>query len=583
MTKIKNQEKWDLDKIYPSFHVWNQEYDYLKERIDKYKIYKNNVKDKLFESLTELIDLERIISKLYVYAKMNYDLDSLNEGNNELLNKINNLLDLFSSQTNFFELEVLKITDKDLNELYSKDSQLNEYEYLIEKIRAEKKHFLSEKEENILSLSSSIRDTNSKVFAKLNDTDCYFGMINNQELTHGNYSNFIRHHDQNIRKKAFTLYHEYYQKRQNALSECLISEVKNNIFIANIRKYKDPLAMYLNADKVDPKIYTNLIKNVKKNIPLFNEYLNLKKDELGLKKLHMYDLYTPLNPSSTKEYTYEEAKYLVLESLKVMGDEYYNIAKGGLNDHWVDVYPSKGKTSGAYSFGHYETKPYILMNFNKTLNSVETLAHELGHSMHSYYSREYNPYHYSDYSIFVAEIASNTHELLLFDYLLKTSQDKNMKKTIIETILESFKGSIFRQTQFAEFEKELHDKEFNGEVLTNNKLLNIYAKINEDYYGKVVVQDELIKYEALRIPHFYSSFYVYKYALGLAVAYVFASRIINKEDKAVENYLNFLKSGSKKYPLEVLKDAGIDLVNQDIISEALVLFKNYIEEYKKLI
>ena len=583
MTKTNKDDRWDLDKIYPSFHVWNQEYDCLKERIDKYKKYKNDVKNNLFESLTELIDLERIISKLYVYAKMNYDLNSLDENNNELLNKITNLLDIFSFETNFFELEVLKISDKQLTELYKNNDKLSEYKELIDKIRLEKKHFLSEKEENILSLSSTIRDTNSRVFSKLNDTDCYFGKVNDEELTHGNYSNFIRHNDREIRESAFTLYHEYFKKRQNAISECLISEVKNNIFISNIRKYKSPLEMYLNSDKVDPKIYTNLIKSVRKNIPLFNEYLDLKKSELGLKELHMYDLYVPLNKEENTEYSYEEAKNLVLESLKVMGDEYYNIAKDGLNNHWVDVYPSKGKMSGAYSFGHYETKPYILMNYNKTLNSVETLAHELGHSMHSYYSNKYNPYHYSDYSIFVAEIASNTHELLLFDYLLKTSKDKNMKKTIIETILESFKGSIFRQTQFAEFEKEIHDLEFNGEVLTNNKLLNIYAKINEDYYGKSVIQDELIKYEALRIPHFYSSFYVYKYAIGLAVAYVFASRIINQEEKSVENYLNFLKSGSKKYPLEVLKDAGIDLSKQDVINEALVLFKKYIEEYKKLI
>lgn len=581
MTNTNNKETWDLDKIYPSFHVWETEYDKTKKEIENFLKFKNKIKDNLLLVLKELKNIERNLSKLYLFAKLNYDLNSLKDENNLLLSKINNLVDLFSFNTDFIGIEILKLSSKNLKAQFVKNKELLEYKFLIEKIRKEKKHHLSLKEENILSLTTTIMETNSRIFDKLNDTDCNYGKINNEELTHGNYHNFITNKDQKIRKQAFTQFHEYYKNHENTISECLITEIKSNLVMAKLRKYEDPLSMYLNPDKVAKKIYENLITSVRNNFYLLDEYLKIRKKELNLDQIHMYDLYVPLNEDLKLEYTYEETKNIVLESLKPMGEEYYKIAEDGLNNHWVDVYPNKGKTSGAYSSGSFDTKPYILLNFNKTLNSVETLAHELGHSMHSYYSRVSNPYQYSDYSILLAEIASNTHELLLFDYLLKNNSDKKMKKRILETILDSFKGSIYRQTHFAEFEKIIHEKE-ESENLTKDSLLDIYATLNNDYYGREVIQDELIKYEALRIPHFYSSFYVYKYAIGLAVAYVFAQKIINKEQDAVNNYLKFISSGSKDYPLEILKSCGIDLEKDNVIEDALKIFANYLEEYKKL-
>ncbi len=583
MTNTNNQEKWDLATIYPSFLVWKEDYDKLVIDIEKFKKYQGKVVKQLYKIINELINLERSLSKVYLYAKLNYDINCLDEINNVHYSQALSLLDMFTSSTSFVEIEILEMSSLDLEDNFKNNPDLENYKFLIDKIRIEKEHFLSLKEEELLAKAGTILDTNSRIFDKLNDADVYFGEINGKELTHGNYSVFIRDKDRKIREKAFTLYHEYYKKHYNTISECLITQVKGNIFTSNIRNFKDPLTMYLNPDKISNNVYENLIKSVRGNITIFDEYLEIRQKELGLKELHMYDLYVPMNNETNKQYTYEQAKEIVLNSLKPLGNEYMSIASYGLNDNWVDVYPSKGKTSGAYSSGTYDTKPYILMNFDNSLRSVETLAHELGHSMHSYYSNNNNPYHYSNYSIFLAEIASNTHELLLFDYLLKKSDDPKINKRIIETILDSFKGSIFRQTQFAEFEKIIHDKEMNGETLTSNKLIEIYHELNNDYYGKVVINDDLIKYEALRIPHFYSSFYVYKYAIGLSLAYVFANRIINKEEGAVENYLKFISSGSSKYPLEVLKDCNIDLEKNNVVEEALKIFNEYLNMYKDFI
>ncbi len=579
-TQIKITERWDLDNIYPSFAVWKSEYNNLLKKIDNFSSYHKQIKNKLYDAITELHSIERQLSKIYLYPKLKYDLDCLNNDNIMYFNQVNDLISQYSFKTNFFTIELLKISNSDLNQLFINNPKLKEYEFIIEKIRNEKKHYLSLKEENIISLTDQVRNTQERIFDKLNDADVNFGLINGVELNHGNYHNFITSVDVNVRKDAFTMYHQYYKNHFNTLSECLITQVKNNLFLSKTRKYKNPMNMYLDSDKINNRLYINLIKSVHKNLNLLHEYLKLKKDELNIKEMHMYDMYVKVNEPLDKKYTYEEAKDIVLNSLKPFGDELVNIASIGLNNNWVDVYPNKGKTSGAYSSGCYDTKPYILLNFNHTFSSVETLAHELGHSIHSYYSRVNQPYQYSDYSIFLAEIASNTHELLLFNYLLQNSNSKQEKKYILEIILDSFRASIFRQTHFAEFEMIIHDRELNNDTLTNQGIIDIYYDLNKKYYDKVLFQDELIKYEALRIPHFYSSFYVYKYAIGLAVAHVFASRIINNKTNAINEYIDFISAGSSKYPLDVLKRAGIDV--NSVVDDAFKLMKHYLDEYKKL-
>lgn len=577
---VKANESWDLDNIYPSFHVWLTDYKRIENLINNFSSYQKKVAKNLFEVITELLAIEKQLDKLVMYSKLKYDLNCLNDENNSCYNKIQSIMDLFNYKTDFVIIEIIKMSDSALLELYKKDLRLLPYQFLINKKRMNKKHYLSLKEENILSLSDNIRNTQDRIFDKLNDADVNFGMINNIELTHGNYHNFITDNDQNNRKLAFEMYHQYYQNHSNTLSECLISQVKNNIFESKIRKFSSPLAMHLNPDQVSINTYDNIIKSVHNNLNLLQDYMQIKKDALKLDGLNMYDIYVPLNSPNEKTYSYEEAKSMVLNSLKPMGDEFMSIAASGLNDNWVDVYPAKGKKSGAYSTGSYDTKPYILMNFNNSFRSIETLAHELGHSMHSYFSNNNQPYQYCDYSIFLAEIASNTHELLLFDYIKKQSESNKEKKYIIELILDSFKASIFRQTQFAEFEKIIHDHEQDNKVLTNQTITDIYFELNKLYYGPVVNQNEQIRYESLRIPHFYRSFYVYKYAIGLAIAHIFAKNIIDNKPEAVENYLTLITAGDSKYPLEVLKDAKINIEN--VIDDALNIMHSYLEEYKKL-
>ncbi len=339
--------------------------------------------------------------------------------------------------------------------------------------------------------------------------------------------------------------------------------------------------MSLNNDNIKEQVYTDLITSVHNNLPLLHKYYDLKGKANGIKHQHMYDLYVKSGEYNRK-FTFDEAEKIVKESIKVLGSDYANNYAKAFSEHWIDVYYRKGKYSGAYSSGTYDTYPYVLLNFKDDFESIETLAHEMGHSMHSYYSCKNNPYHLSSYPIFLAEIASNVNELLLFDYMLKTSQDKNEQKYILETILDSFRGSIFRQTQFAEFEKILHDNYEKNSALTTEEITNIYYDLNKLYYGDNIISDDLIRYEGLRIPHFYSSFYVYKYATGLAIAYIFASRILNKEKQSLENYLKFLSIGGTDYPLNVLKSCGIDFSCQ-IVDEAMGIFNKYLQEYEELL
>lgn len=585
--EIPKQYKWNMNKIFKCKEDFDKNFEIITKEVETISSLKKDfIKSgkNLYKALIEINDLSLKVNNLYMYAKKFYDVDSIKSSNQELMSLVENLYVIFSSNVNFIETEIIKI--KNINNFYNEEPKLKEFTYFIDEILRSKKHILSAKEENLLSLSSNIRNGYESVFENLEATDVKFSdfTIDNvkYELTHGNYSNYLKNDNPLVRKQAFINYHEYFKKHANTFYNCLINNFKNDNFLAKVKHYKSAIQMSMDSDAVPVSLFDNLVKTVHKNINLLHRFVSLKKKLNKLEEIHMYDMYYPMFKNKDKKYSVDEAISLVKNSLSMMPEEYRNVVSKCFAENWVDFYETPGKCTGAFSSGTYDTDPIILMNFDETFNSVETLAHELGHSMHSYYSHKYNPYQTSSYPILLAEIASNVGELLLFDYILKNSTDIDEKKMILETILSSFKGSIFRQTQFAEFEKAIHEKEQNNEPLSMENVTNYYLELNKYYYGNDFINDDDIKYECLRIPHFYYNFYVYKYATGLAVAYVFAKRIINKEKNAINDYIEFLKSGGRDKPLNVLKNCNVDLSQSKILDEAMELFNNYMTELENL-
>ena len=446
---------------------------------------------------------------------------------------------------------------------------------------------MSEFEEKMLSTLSGALSNSEDIYDVFTNSDMSFGTIKNEnnediELSDTNYSKYIRSKDRRVRSDAFKLLLTTYSKYQNTFAKIISGDVKSSVAIAEIKKYPSALEASLFSDNIDKKVYDNLIGSVHENLEPLYHYFELKKQMLNLDELHLYDTYTSVIPSDTKEYTFDEAKDIVINALSVLGDNYINDLKKAFTERWIDIYPNKGKTSGAYSSGSYDTNPFILLNFNGTLNDVSTLAHELGHSMHSYYSRRNNPYQYSNYKIFVAEVASTVNELLLANYLLKNSTDDKLKLVVLNDLLDMFKGTIYRQTMFAEFEKKMYDIEESKDVITHEVLSNIYYDLNKLYFGEKVVVDNEIRYEWMRIPHFYYNFYVYKYATGLSAACHIVKRILNNEENALADYLTFLSSGGRDYPLNELKIAKVDMTEKCVVDSAIDMFKEYLNEFETL-
>ena len=584
--KIDKKYKWNLEKIYKTNEDFIEELEYItkkQEDIVKYKGIILKSSENLYNLLKDMNDYDMILSKLYVYAKMRLDEDSNKNIYKDYVGRIENTLTRFSTLTSFIQPELLNSDYELVLKYILENDKLETYKKLLQDIYRYKSHTLTNKEEHILASLSKVLNLSEQTAYYLRNADMKFGKIidengKKQELTDSNYSIYIKSKNRKVRKSAFKEMFKTYKSLVNTYASLLGGTVELNNETAKLRKYNSSLEMSLYNDDIDVELYDKLIKNVHKGLPFLFKYYKLKKQVLNVNELHIYDVYAELSEKSDKKYEYEEAKKIIKKALSVFGDEYISIIDKAFSENWIDVFENKGKKSGAYSWGAYTTDPYILTNYNYDYNSVSTLAHELGHSVHSYLSNHNNTYHESGYPIFLAEIASTVNELLLAYYILDNTDDINEKKYIISNMLELYRATIYRQTMFAEFEKEIHEKNMQGLVLTSETLSDIYYDKIKTYFAKNIKIDEEIKYEWARIPHFYDSFYVYKYATGLSIASYIVKRIRSNDTEFKNKYINLLKSGGKDYPLELLKKCDIDVLNDNIVYEALESFNELIDK-----
>lgn len=585
--KIEEKYKWDLTQIFKDNKDFEQAIKEVKDEIKEFSKYENTMNTSatnFYNTIKNYFEITRKLEKIYVYTSLNFDTDTSNNKSQALKQTASNLFDLWSSASFFVTPNILKKDYQEIEEYYKEEPKLLEYEIILKREYRYKEHTLSDIEEKLLSNITKAMGNNYETYSLLKDADLKFGNIidedgNEVELTCNNYSLYIESKNREVRRQAFKTLYKTYSQFSNTFASIISGNIKENITISKLRKYKSTIEKYLYGDELDITIYNNLIDTVSNNMNILYKYYKLKKEVLNLDELHLYDIYTPIVKDFDKKYPYSKAVDTVLEALSILGKDYISILKQGYNNKWVDIYPNKAKRGGAYSGGCYDTEPYILLNYQEKYDDMSTLAHESGHSMHSYYARHNNPYQYGDYTIFVAEVASTVNELLLAKYLLKTSTDTTEKLFILNKLMDLFKGTIYRQTMFAEFEKEIYESAEQDIPLTAEYLNNKYYDLNKKYFGSDVLIDEEIKYEWARIPHFYYNFYVYKYATGLSAACHIVNDILSGKANAVENYKKFLSCGTTLSPIDSLKLASVDLTKKEVIESAINMFDETIEEF----
>lgn len=587
-SEIDDKYKWDLSKIYKNLSDFEEDFDACKKLISGFKKVKKNMMksaDNLYALLEEDSKIDMKLNKLYMYAHLNKDSDTTNQAYQELFGRVYSLLELYSEEFSDIIPYLLKYDYSVIEKYYNENSDLLKYKFTLEKIYRNKPHVLSKKEEKLLSNFSGAFGFSERIYDVFTNAELELGKIKDEEgkeveLNDSNFSIYLKSDNRDVRKDAFLTLYNGYSKYKDTISMMLSNDIKINNINASVRKYKSAMECSMFDENINIDVYNNLVNTVESNLDSLHEYLKLKKDILKLDEIHLYDVYAPMIKNSNTRYTFEEAKSLVKDALSVLGEEYIENLDRAFNESWIDIYPNKGKVSGAYSSGSYSTNAYILLNFMGELNDVSTLAHELGHSMHSYYSKQNNTYQDYQYKIFVAEVASTVNELLLSKYMLKNSNNNKEKLNILNRILELFRTTLFRQTMFSSFEKEIYSKEKDGVILTSDTICDIYYKLNQKYFGNDVIVDDEIKYEWERIPHFYYNFYVYKYATGISAACFIANRILNNEENALEDYLSFLKTGGRYFPLDELKIAGVDMTDKKVIESAISMFKSTLDEFK---
>ncbi|MFN7253135.1 MAG: oligoendopeptidase F [Anaerobacillus sp.] len=589
--EIPVERTWNVEDIFATTEAWEAEFKSLKEELPKLQKFKGTLgtsSDQLFQCLKYQNELSMRIGKLYVFAHLKSDQDTTNSFFQGLNDRASTLASEFSNYSSFIIPELLSMPEEKINEFVSDNDDLKTYKHALDETNRGRPHVLSEKEEAILAQVSEVTQSPANTFGMLNNADLKFPTIKDEngediEVTHGRYIRFLESSDPRVREDAFKAVYETYGKFKNTLASTLAGNVKKNLFNAKVRNYESARQAALDKNNIPEIVYDQLIDTINEHLHLLHRYISLRKKALKLDEIHMYDLFTPMVKDVKMEIPYEEAQNLVTKGVEPLGEEYVNIIKEGFRKRWVDIDENVGKRSGAYSSGTYGTMPYILMNWQDNVNNLFTLAHEFGHSVHSYYSRNAQPYHYSGYSIFVAEVASTCNEALLNDYLLKVTEDKKKKLYLLNHFLEGFRGTVFRQTMFAEFEKLIHDKAASGEPLTPELLTATYYDLNKKYFGDEIIIDEEIGLEWARIPHFYYNFYVYQYATGYSAATALSKQILEEGEPAVARYIEFLKAGSSDYPIEVLKRAGVDMTSADPIKEALAVFEKTLNEMEQLL
>lgn len=582
--EINLEDKWKLEKIYANEDAWEKDFNILKKESPKLREFAGKLNDK--EEILKYLELNEKVSRLgetlYVYAHMKSDEDTSNQKYQSYMNKIDAFMAEFASYGAFFVPEILALPDKFIKDLIKNDERFKIYEFMLMDILKEKPHILTKEMEELLALASDCLDAPSSIHNMLTNADMSFGNIKDEdgdevELTEGNYSSFIKSKDRSVREAAFKRLFGEYKKFDNTLATTLTSSVKSFNFSARVRKYESPIEASLSPNDIPVSVYENAIKTINDNLSSLHRYVKIKKKLLGLEQMHMYDLYVPIIEVEKEKISFDEGVKLANEGLKPLGEEYLNLFNEGINSGWIDKYENKGKRGGAYSWGGYDTMPYVLLNYHNELNDVSTLVHEMGHSLHSYYSRKTQPYYYAGYTLFCAEVASTTNEALLIHYLIEKEQDKKKKLYLINQELEQIRTTVFRQLMFAEFELYTHNALNAGEALTAADYSAKWHELNANYFGPDMVVDEDIDMEWARIPHFYSDFYVYQYATGYAAASAFANAILEGKENAVEKYKGFLKAGGSKYPIDILKDAGVDMTTSEPLEATIHRFNELLD------
>lgn len=590
--QIDRKYKWNIEAMIADESTIDNDLEDVKAQAsayaDEFSGKLTQSADVLLKAYKDRDNIWRKLENIYVYSRMRRDENNAESKYQAMSDKCGAVIAAVSASMSFFTPELLASSDDIILGYIEQNEGLKEYEFAIKDTLRQKEHILTEAEENLLAQMSEVTKATNDIFTMLNNADIKFASIKDEdgdevEVTHGNYIKFMESHDRDVREAAYNAMYDSYKDLINTIATTYNYNTKTDVVSARIRKYESARAAALSGDNIPGEVYDNLISVVNDNLPAMHRYVELRKKMLGVDKMYMYDMYVPLIELPKTVISYEEALDMMREGLAPLGEEYITKMNAGLAEGWIDVYENKGKTSGAYSFGSYDSFPYILLNYTDTLKDVFTIVHEMGHSMHSRYTRDVQPYIYGSHSIFTAEVASTVNESLLMQHLLGKDNDIEMRKYLLNLHLEEFRTTLFRQTMFAEFEDITHKAIEAGQVLTAEWMCEQYEALNAKYYGSAVEKDDTIKYEWARIPHFYNAFYVYKYATGYSAATAISNKILSEGKPAADKYIEFLKTGESDYPIELLKIAGVDMSTPEPIEKAMETFNALLVEFEKLV